>query len=368
MRGAAGQEGTAPGVGGGRKWHGAQPGGSAQKHGLGVSDYSRINQCHDRSQLLVQARTGRTGRKRAAPVVVAEDQMPSFPCRSPLTLPFAAPGRLFAPFSSAVPPLHSAQIPTGVLCTGEEPRTAGHGGQPMAALRCGMRERRRAEQGWGQGRKQLLPGSGLGAASPLLQLQLLLRVGQSPTLLSSTADLTVLRRPFELQLLYLLCRAITVGSHPPTSGFCSGDGAARSRGSLFPTPGAGTHRSRTARSAAATERPFRCFASGCESFPHLRPHSQRSASRGTAAPEAHLGCSAAAAAAGNEERESRVSLPPSLPQQLAHGFSNPPPREAVSSAPGENQTPFPAQRCTAQTCSPGLTFPCINPIAASVPG
>lgn len=130
--------------GGGRKWHGAQPGGSAQKHGLGVSDYSRINQCHDRSQLLVQARTGRTGRKRAAPVVVAEDQMPSFPSRSPLTLPFAAPGRLFAPFSSAVPPLHSAQIPTGVLCTGEEPRTAGHGGQPMAALRCGMGERRRA--------------------------------------------------------------------------------------------------------------------------------------------------------------------------------------------------------------------------------
>lgn len=154
MRGAAGQEGTAPGVGGGRKWHGAQPGGSAQKHGLGVSDYSRINQCHDRSQLLVQARTGRTGRKRAAPVVVAEDQMPSFPCRSPLTLPFAAPGRLFAPFSSAVPPLHSAQIPTGVLCTGEEPRTAGHGA-------------RRAAHGstavWDGGKAQ--SGAGLGAGT-----------------------------------------------------------------------------------------------------------------------------------------------------------------------------------------------------------
>lgn len=57
-----------------------------------------------------------------------------------------------------------------------------------------------------------------GAASPLLHLQLLLRAGQSPAVLSESEEQSFHSWPFEQQQLFCLCcQAINAGSppHPP---------------------------------------------------------------------------------------------------------------------------------------------------------
>lgn len=122
------------------------------------------------------------------------------------------------------------------------------------------------------------------------------------------------------------------------------------------------------------------FASICVLLPHFKLHLQLTTSQGKLALEAHLGLADLQwlPTAGNKDSKSCVSSPSPFchlaeslcwPSGSTSSWQEPAP-STVRSAPGENETPFPlarqSQLRTSQTCSPGLTFPCINPITASV--
>lgn len=190
--------------------------------------------------------------------------------------------------------------------------------------------------------------------------------------------------PFEQQLFYLCCQAIKRWL-PATSAFCTRDEVASSSTGLRlpPAPGAGMlseprsrHFEREER-AAPLLKPLQasgnCFLASND--PYIYYH--LSGKTGTSSTPG-LGCSAVATKTARAafhclHLPSPGSKPLAVPSSSTSSWQEPAPSRA-GSTPGGNEAPFSlacltsSQQRTAQTCFPSLTFPCIDPTAASVPG